>query len=290
VPGQWGGGLTRQVTTGQNKVYFGEGNDRDDHRRGFVRKVYGILTCQLLLTFGIIFAFVFTDLKLSLCGMDEGIDNCPPEEAGGANRSAWDVPYGCNLSPNGGCILPTEDLQNYYYIAIVFYFVSFILLLCCPNLAKKVPTNYILLFLFTLSLSVMLGIMCLFQDAASVGLAAAMTAAVTFGLTLFACFTEIDFTGAGAYLVAAVWALIICGLIGAIFGGSYGIPWSQSLYAGLGCIIFSLFIVYDTQMIVGGKHKKHQFSIDDYVFAALNIYLDIINLFIYILQILDSRD
>jgi FtsH-binding integral membrane protein len=136
----------------------------------------------------------------------------------------------------------------------------------------------------------MLGIMCLFQDAASVGLAAAMTAAVTFGLTLFACFTKIDFTGAGAYLVAALWALIICGVIGAVFGGSYGIPWSQNLYAGLGCILFSLFIVYDTQLIVGGKHKKYQFSLDDYVFAALNIYLDIINLFIYILQILNSRD
>ena len=38
-------------------------------------------------------------------------------------------------------------------------------------------------------------------------------------------------------------------------------------------MLFSLYLVYDTQLIVGGAHKKFQFSVDDYVFAALNIYL-----------------
>ena len=56
-----------------------------------------------------------------------------------------------------------------------------------------------------------------------------------------------------------------------------------------GCLLFSCYIVYDTQLIVGGQHKKHQFGVDDYVFAALNIYLDIINLFVYLLRLLNSR-
>jgi FtsH-binding integral membrane protein len=46
--------------------------------------------------------------------------------------------------------------------------------------------------------------------------------------------------------------------------------------------------LFPLQLIVGGKHK-HAFGLDDYVFAALNVYLDIINLFMFILQLLNDR-
>jgi len=60
------------------------------------------------------------------------------------------------------------------------------------------------------------------------------------------------------------------------------------LYDFLGVLLFTFFIVFDTQMIIGGNHKV-QFSIDDYCFAALNLYLDIINLFLHILALLGDR-
>ena len=73
----------------------------------------------------------------------------------------------------------------------------------------------------------------------------------------------------------------------------YHVPWLQNVYAGCGCLLFSMFIVYDTQMIMGGKdaygNDRNSISPDDYVFAALNLYLDIINLFIRILQVLGGR-
>jgi len=50
-------------------------------------------------------------------------------------------------------------------------------------------------------------------------------------------------------------------------------------------VIFSFYIVYDVQLIIGGKHHTYRFGIDEHIFAALNIYLDVINLFIRILQI-----
>ena len=56
-----------------------------------------------------------------------------------------------------------------------------------------------------------------------------------------------------------------------------------------GAIIFSFYIIYDTQLIIGGEHKKYQFDVDDYVFATITLYLDIINLFLYILDLLDRR-
>ena len=55
-------------------------------------------------------------------------------------------------------------------------------------------------------------------------------------------------------------------------------------YGSIGALIFSLYIVYDTQLMMGGKHK-YALSPEEYIFAALNIYLDVINLFMYILMI-----
>ena len=55
----------------------------------------------------------------------------------------------------------------------------------------------------------------------------------------------------------------------------------------MGAVIFSLYIVYDTQLMMGGSHK-YSLSPEEYVFAALNIYLDVINLFMYILMIVGA--
>lgn len=45
-----------------------------------------------------------------------------------------------------------------------------------------------------------------------------------------------------------------------------------------------LYLIFDTQIMVGGRHK---FAItpEEYIFAALTLYLDIIMLFLYILEI-----
>jgi FtsH-binding integral membrane protein len=61
--------------------------------------------------------------------------------------------------------------------------------------------------------------------------------------------------------------------------------------AAMGLIIclLSVYIIWDTQMIIGGK-KRYQFSIDDYVIAAMILYSDIITIFLYILQLFGSSD
>lgn len=47
------------------------------------------------------------------------------------------------------------------------------------------------------------------------------------------------------------------------------------------------YLVVDTQMIIGGSNKV-QISPEEYVMAAITLYVDIINIFMYILQILQS--
>ena len=63
--------------------------------------------------------------------------------------------------------------------------------------------------------------------------------------------------------------------------------WAVIGYGTAGAFIFSMYIVYDTQLMMGGTHK-YSISPEEYIFAALNIYLDIINLFLYILMIVGA--
>ena len=71
------------------------------------------------------------------------------------------------------------------------------MLICCPSNARKVPMNYILLAVFTLLESFAFSFICSGYDASSCIAAAAMTAAVTVALTLYAACTKKDFTVCG---------------------------------------------------------------------------------------------
>lgn len=123
---------------------------------------------------------------------------------------------------------------------------------------------------------------CLLQVIWAVGICAV----VTLGLTIFAFQTKIDFTVMGGVLFVAVIILIIFGIVAMIFPGKTIIL----IYASIGALIFSIYIIYDTQMMIGGNHK-YSISPEEYVFASLNLYMDIVNLFLYILTIIGaSRD
>ena len=77
---------------------------------------------------------------------------------------------------------------------------------------------------------------------------------------------------------------LLFGLIAAFFPATRTV---RLVYAAIGAIIFSVYIVYDTQLMIGGKHK-YSLSPEEYIFASLNLYLDIINLFMYILSIIGN--
>ena len=61
-----------------------------------------------------------------------------------------------------------------------------IALTCCGNLARQVPTNYVLLLLFTLAEGYLVATVSSYYTAESVVLAVGITAAITLGLTVFA--------------------------------------------------------------------------------------------------------
>nr|XP_010343601.1 protein lifeguard 2-like [Saimiri boliviensis boliviensis] len=174
-------------------------------------------------------------------------------------------------------------LKTPWFVYTIFpaFFVVFILLACCGNLRRQVPANYILLGLFTVLQGLMLGAISVFYKANEVLWATAATALVTLALTLFALQTKWDFTLLNGGLFVFCFVLIVYGII-LIFVPLY---WLHLLYAGLGTVLFSLYLVMDVQLMLGGHHR-YSLDPEEYVFAVLNIYLDIINLFLFILRLI----
>ena len=118
-------------------------------------------------------------------------------------------------------------------------------------------------------------------DTGTIFLAICTTISISIALSIYAIQTKYDFTNIGAYLVVLVVGLIVATIINIFIQNTI----FTKIIATIGIIIFSCFIVYDVQLIVGGKHRRYSYDIDDYIFATINIYLDIINLFLYILEL-----
>ncbi|TRY80322.1 hypothetical protein TCAL_13299 [Tigriopus californicus] len=211
-------------------------------RRGFIRKVYGILSVQLLITCGLISIFVF-------------------------------------VKPLRDFAIENESL---YWIAFAVTMVCMIAMVCCESVRRKSPTNFVFLGIFTICEGFMMGSLAAHFEADAVLIAAGTCAVVTLALTVFAFQSKYDFTVCGGMLLALLLILLLGGILMAILPNS---KWAMIGYGSAGALIFSLYIVYDTQIMMGGKHK-YALSPEEYIFAALNLYLDIINLFVYLLMII----
>lgn len=211
-------------------------------RLGFIRKVYSILLTQLMIT------AILTIITLTTEGLRVFMVKTP----------------------------------GIMWAAIALYMCSMYALACYPKVARSVPINYILLFIFTFCMSWMVAFISSMYSPKIVASAAILTALMMIGLTTYACFTKTDFTMLGGMLAAG--SLIILGMIflGIFITNKF---YHAAISAGI-ILLMSMYIIFDTQLIVG-KHS-YKYQIDDYILAALSLYLDIVNLFLSVLQLLGS--
>jgi len=259
-------------------------------RMGFIRKVYGILAVQLM----------FTGL---VCAM--AMKMTSSEKVGD-----WTV-----LSL--GSVLASSSA-----LRITIFVLSIAVLIALMCMRNQYPANMALLSLWTFAMALSVATSCTYavcdpvvvtnkgtpvpyslalaggtlykdQITCAVGtpkaddgsnavvMAALITATIFFSLTAFTMQSKIDFSFLGAGLFACTVILCLFGFGMMIFGASANLYYG---YCFAGAIIFSLYIIFDTYMI----HKR--LGPDDYIIAAIELYLDIINLFIFILQLLNRRD
>lgn len=114
-------------------------------------------------------------------------------------------------------------------------------------------------------------------------------AAVYFGvMAAYGYLTKKDLSGWGRMLFAGLIAMLIISLLGLFIG--FGM--FEIVVCGLGILLFLALTAYDTQKI---KAYYYQFSGDAEmahkasIFGALNLYLDFINIFLYIIRLLGRR-
>jgi FtsH-binding integral membrane protein len=92
--------------------------------------------------------------------------------------------------------------------------------------------------------------------------------------------TKSDFTGYGPFLFIFGMIVFIFG-IGCIFWQN---PIAQLVYSCLAALLFGVYLIYDTQMILG--KFTFSYSLDDAYFAAIMLYIDIMEIFLQVLRIL----
>ncbi|MGH1367630.1 MAG: Bax inhibitor-1/YccA family protein [Maritimibacter sp.] len=111
------------------------------------------------------------------------------------------------------------------------------------------------------------------------------------GLSLWGYTTKKDISGWGSFLIMGVIGLIIASIVN-IFLGS---PAIQFAISALGVLIFAGLTAYDTQKIKN-DYISHAHAMDaewlakSAIMGALNLYLDFVNLFMFLLQFLGNRD
>ncbi|XP_028819223.1 glutamate receptor, ionotropic, N-methyl D-aspartate-associated protein 1a (glutamate binding) [Denticeps clupeoides] len=222
-----------------NEEFTSSGWEDKSIRQAFIRKVFMVLTVQLLVTFSFVAVFTFVDdAKLFV------------------RRNPWT-----------------------YYVSYAIFFVALIVLSCCGDFRRKHPWNLVALSILTLSLSYMVGMIASFYNTDSVIMAVGITAVVCFTVVLFSLQSKYDFTSCRGVLFVCLIVLLLFSILCIFIRHKI----LHIVYASLGALLFTCFLAVDTQLLLG--NKKLALSPEEYIFAALNLYTDIINIFLYILAI-----
>jgi FtsH-binding integral membrane protein len=126
-----------------------------------------------------------------------------------------------------------------------------------------------------LSISIAYGLKKFTNGMELVVLAALGTAATTAGATMYALTTKRNYLGMGGTLFAVLIGVIAIGILNMFLQ----LPILHVLLSAVVVVLFTLYIIYDVQNIVAGGETN-------YIIAATNLYLNILNIFTALLDLL----
>jgi len=144
------------------------------------------------------------------------------------------------------------------------------------------PANIGLVLLFTFAMGVVISPALYVYGQQKPGLitqAAILTIGAFGVLTAYAFTSRRDFSAWGSFFMVGLWVLIGTSLLNLFFQNAAMDLW----LAGVTVLVFSGLLVFDTWRI------RNQYGPNDYVPAAVAIYLDLLNLFMAILRIFGGR-
>lgn len=195
-------------------------------------------------------------------------------------KATYQLFAGSLLAATAGAYIGLDmvsTIASWYWGLVILELVLLFALFAVKN---KPGINLAVLFGFTfisgLTITPLLSSILMMPAGASIVAQAFLMTSVAFGgISMFAMTTKRDFSGMGKMLFIALIILIVASISNIFFQS----PILQLGVAGVGALIFSAFILYDTQQIIKGGFETP-------IEAAIALYLDFFNLFVSLLQIL----
>ena len=227
----------------------------DQGLRAHMNKVYGLMSVAMVVTGGVAWAVGTSDALLSV--FRDPITLQP-------NILGWVVMF----AP----------------LAMVFAFSAMI---------NRLSAAAAQLFFYAFAAVMGLSLAWIFKVFTGVSIAQTflITAIAFAGLSLYGYVTKRDLSAMGAFLVMGLIGLIVASILN-IFIGSSGLAFAISV---IGVLIFAGLTAWDTQNIKN-TYIQHAAAMDQEwlgkaaIMGALNLYLDFINLFMFLLQFLGNRE
>ena len=192
-----------------------------------------------------------------------------------------------------GCMFAAQifnralQMQDYQKIkslniwALVISIGAFIMLILVKS---AFPLNMILMAIFTTSIGFGLGTYVIaYNDTAQKALG--LTVLTTFLTGLITMYSGLDFAWMGKFLFIGLIVIVIYSIIG-IFIRIKG----RRVMAGFGVVIFTGYLLFDFNRLAKLKAVADANNWDTALNFAINIYLDIINLFISLMNLMSSNN
>lgn len=195
--------------------------------------------------------------------------------------AAWGVPV---LFPNLAITLATNQ---WVYFGLAIVEIGLVLWITARMNKMSPGMSTALFFLFALVNGITLSVIFMAFSFASIFKTFLITAAVFGAMSIYGLFTTRDLTKIGSFLFMALIGLIICCVIN-IFWANSTFDW---IISGLGVLIFIGLTAWDTQQIKQMAAMNMGIANGSLAtWGALSLYLDFINLFIYLLRFFGNRD
>lgn len=174
---------------------------------------------------------------------------------------------------------------NYSFVPLLLLMFSMLVLVGLFFFSKKFPMNFILLTIWTFLNAQAVAMICALYEAHEVLSAVTITGIIVVALTVYVLITKVNLQWMGGLLMVGLFSLVLVSIVTIFFGLLFPVGiWWRFLLSGFGAFLFSLFILYDTSRLL------HTCKYDDHIPAAIQLYLDILNLFLNILSLIGMKN
>lgn len=181
-----------------------------------------------------------------------------------------------------------QRTPSVYLLSYGAFLVVYIALMCCEGVRRSFPANIICTAILTLAIGYMTMMICARYNVVSVLLCLTITTICCGGIILFSMQTKYDITSMMGFVFIASMVLMVFGLVAMIGMMAFNVKWLYLVYAGLAALLFMIYLAIDVQMIMGGR--KYEISPEDHIFAAIQVFLDIVYIFWMLLMLFGGNN